>query len=236
MSKPDLFPEQSAAGIAVDPRTLERVIPESRRPDGSLRKERKIRPGYTPQEDVSRFRGSRQQQLDRNALPKGHILGWVAPSSDSKKTPARTSPSMSSSSDFPSLSSTGSLSPTPDKPLSKSAAKHAKRKAKKQAEKDQKILENWDDDDDDDDEPPVKAGKKGKKGEELSAEQSQDGSDASPSKAAPEAVRLATEVLEAKDASEESKLLPPEGSGDKVNVDDKQAEALADELENLTVR
>lgn len=35
MSKPPLFPEQTASGIAIDPRTLDRVIPESRRSDGS---------------------------------------------------------------------------------------------------------------------------------------------------------------------------------------------------------
>jgi hypothetical protein len=35
MTRPPLFPDQSAAGIAVDPRTLERVIPESKRLDGS---------------------------------------------------------------------------------------------------------------------------------------------------------------------------------------------------------
>ena len=35
MSKPPLFPQQSASGIAVDPRTLDRVIPESRRADGT---------------------------------------------------------------------------------------------------------------------------------------------------------------------------------------------------------
>lgn len=35
MSRPPVIPQQSAAGIAVDPRTLERVIPESKRLDGS---------------------------------------------------------------------------------------------------------------------------------------------------------------------------------------------------------
>ena len=35
MSKPPLFPEQTASGIAIDPRSLDRVIPESRRADGS---------------------------------------------------------------------------------------------------------------------------------------------------------------------------------------------------------
>ncbi|EMD41068.1 hypothetical protein CERSUDRAFT_37833, partial [Gelatoporia subvermispora B] len=79
MSKPAIVPETTVSGIAVDPRTLERVIPETRRPDGSVRKERKIRPGFTPQEDVRRFRGTRQQQMDSTALPKGHIIGWTPP-------------------------------------------------------------------------------------------------------------------------------------------------------------
>ena len=35
MSKPAIVPETTASGIAVDPRTLERIIPESRRPDGT---------------------------------------------------------------------------------------------------------------------------------------------------------------------------------------------------------
>lgn len=35
MSKPAIVPETTASGIAIDPRTLERIIPESRRPDGS---------------------------------------------------------------------------------------------------------------------------------------------------------------------------------------------------------
>lgn len=35
MSKPDIIPDTTISGIAVDPRTLERVVPESRRPDGS---------------------------------------------------------------------------------------------------------------------------------------------------------------------------------------------------------
>ncbi|KAH9938384.1 uncharacterized protein B0H18DRAFT_949747 [Fomitopsis serialis] len=87
MSKPAIVPDLSTAGIAVDPRTLERVIPESRRPDGSVRKQIKIRPGFTPQEDVRRFRGSRQQQLDATALPKGHVIGWTPPPTSSAPKP-----------------------------------------------------------------------------------------------------------------------------------------------------
>ncbi|KAF8312829.1 hypothetical protein DL93DRAFT_2059600, partial [Clavulina sp. PMI_390] len=73
---PPIVPERTTAGIAVDPTTLERVVPESKRADGSVRKEIKIRPGFTPQEDVGRFKTSRQQQREATALPKGHILGW----------------------------------------------------------------------------------------------------------------------------------------------------------------
>lgn len=35
MSKPPINPEKTLAGIAVDPSTLDRVIPESKRSDGS---------------------------------------------------------------------------------------------------------------------------------------------------------------------------------------------------------
>ncbi|OJA16972.1 hypothetical protein AZE42_00591 [Rhizopogon vesiculosus] len=125
MARPPLFPDQSAAGIAVDPRTLERVIPESKRLDGSVRKQLKIRPGFTPQEDVSRFRGSRQQALDATALPKGHILGWVAPSVAAQPKGKAATP-----------------------PPNKNAKKRANARAKKAAEKTATIKDSWEDDDD----------------------------------------------------------------------------------------
>ncbi|KAG1779769.1 hypothetical protein EV702DRAFT_85849 [Suillus placidus] len=127
MARPPLFPDQSAAGIAVDPCTLERVIPESKRSDGTLRKQLKIRPGFTPQEDVSRFRGSRQQAMDATALPKGHILGWVAPSA---ATPSK------------------GKAATP--PPNKNAKKRANARAKKSAEKAAVIKDNWEDEDGED--------------------------------------------------------------------------------------
>ncbi|KAI5124729.1 hypothetical protein M0805_005365 [Coniferiporia weirii] len=179
MSKPDIVPVKTVSGIAVDPRTLERVIPESKRPDGSVRKQIKIRPGFTPQEDVSRFRGSLQKQLDRNALPKGHILGWVAPSSEKKGSPS------------PAGESKG------DKPLSKSALKNAKRKAKKQAENEKVIQANWEVSD----EEPVTDERKGAassgvespaSSEALSAKDTQDGESKAAGKQAVEA--LAEEV------------------------------------------
>ncbi|KAJ7904444.1 hypothetical protein B0H14DRAFT_2328394, partial [Mycena olivaceomarginata] len=104
-------------GIALDPHTLERVIPESKRPDGTVRKQIKIRPGFTPQEDVRRFRGTKQAQQDANALPKGHIIGWAPP---------------------PTSQASGSAA----KPMSKSAKKNAKRREKKEV-----VAENWEDDD-----------------------------------------------------------------------------------------
>jgi len=132
MSKPALFPDTTPSGIAVDPRTLERVIPESKRSDGSVRKEIKIKPGFTPQEDVSRFRGTKQQEMDSRALPKGHIVGWVAPSSATNNTAGKSSGAMS-----------------------KSQKKNEKRKEKKKAEVTKKIQENWDDDDDEDEIKPA---------------------------------------------------------------------------------
>ncbi|KAF9569035.1 hypothetical protein CPC08DRAFT_739448 [Agrocybe pediades] len=112
MSRPPINPEKSVAGIAVDPQTLDRVIPESKRPDGTVRKQIKIRPGFTPQEDVRRFRGTKQAQMDANALPKGHIIGWAPPPT-----------------------STASSAANGAKPMSKAAKKNAKRKEKREKEK-----------------------------------------------------------------------------------------------------
>lgn len=43
------------AGIIVT-ETNNRIIPATRRPDGSLRKERRVRPGYIPQEDIAIYK------------------------------------------------------------------------------------------------------------------------------------------------------------------------------------
>ncbi|KAF5387848.1 hypothetical protein D9615_000350 [Tricholomella constricta] len=123
MSRPPINPDKTVAGIAVDPRTLERVIPESKRPDGTVRKQIKIRPGFTPQEDVRRFRGTRQAQMDANTLPKGHIIGWAPP------------PQSTAASGFA-------------KPMSKSAKKNAKRREKKAEQT--SVPDNWEDDDEED--------------------------------------------------------------------------------------
>lgn len=92
----------------------------------SVRKEIKIRPGFTPQEDVSRFRGTRQQAMDSSALPKGHILGWIAPSAESQPKAKVAS----------------------DPPPNKNAKKRANQRARKAAEKSAEVRDNWEDDDD----------------------------------------------------------------------------------------
>lgn len=93
-------------------------------PANSVRKQIKIRPGFTPQEDVSRFRGTRQQAMDAATLPKGHILGWVAPSSESQQK------------------AKGASAPPPNK----NAKKRANQRARKAAEKSEAVKDSWEDD------------------------------------------------------------------------------------------
>ncbi|KAF8609328.1 hypothetical protein BDV93DRAFT_540663 [Ceratobasidium sp. AG-I] len=144
MSLPPLNPDQTVSGIAIDPKTLERVVPSTKRADGTVRKELKIRPGFTPQEDVSRFRGTRQQAADRTALPKGHIIGWVPPSSETKPKP-KSKPAGSS------LLAAAAAAAADTVGMSKAQKKNAKR-AEKRAEKrtePEVVKDNWDDDDED---------------------------------------------------------------------------------------
>ena len=86
----------------------------------SVRKERKVRPGFTPQEDVAIFRSARQQAVDARALPKGHIPGWAPP---------------------------GAAAQAKKEPQSKSAKKNEKRKEKRKEKREEVVQENWDSDD-----------------------------------------------------------------------------------------
>ncbi|OXG88611.1 hypothetical protein C348_00585 [Cryptococcus neoformans Gb118] len=56
--------KKNASGIIIDSTTAERIVPESRRADGSVRKSIKIRPGFTPQEDIGLFRSARRAARD----------------------------------------------------------------------------------------------------------------------------------------------------------------------------
>ncbi len=88
-----------------------------------MRKERKIRPGFTPQEDVARFRSTRQQAKDSRVLPKGHIPGWAPP---------------------------GAAPSENTEPQSKSAKKNEKRREKRKEKRQEAVQENWDSETDED--------------------------------------------------------------------------------------
>ena len=90
----------------------------------SVRKQIRIRPGYTPQEDVQRFRGTRQQALDSRAMPIGHIIGWTPPP----------------------LTPQGDAS----KLTTKSAKKNEKRKEKRKEKREEVVRESWDSDEGED--------------------------------------------------------------------------------------
>ncbi|KAM0791216.1 hypothetical protein ACM66B_005697 [Microbotryomycetes sp. NB124-2] len=74
MSLPPLAPSKTNAGI-IRSSDGDRVVAASRRPDGTLRKEIKIRPGYTPEEDVKRFRSQRMAQAEARAAGRPRIPG-----------------------------------------------------------------------------------------------------------------------------------------------------------------
>ena len=114
-----------------------------------------------------RFRGTRQQTVEQSALPKGHIVGWVPPSIESKAKRGGRPAASTSSGGARSLEAlaAGKLStPIPvETPVSKSAKKNAKRTEKKKEGKqktlEEKIKAAWDDDSDDDIPRPAKKGK-----------------------------------------------------------------------------
>ncbi|TPX62036.1 hypothetical protein SpCBS45565_g07088 [Spizellomyces sp. 'palustris'] len=65
----------------------DRVVPATRRPDGSVRKERKVRPGYVPQEDVSRYTNAK---VETTRVPEGYVPGiGVVQSSESSSVSSK---------------------------------------------------------------------------------------------------------------------------------------------------
>ncbi|ORY35371.1 hypothetical protein BCR39DRAFT_509125 [Naematelia encephala] len=125
MSLPPLNPDKTTSGIIVDPSTLERVVPSSKRADGSVRKQLKIRPGFTPQEDVGVFRPTRQRAAESS---KGIVPGSNRPAPKPQPNP-----------DNP-------FAAPPPSAKSKAQMKNERRRAKKREDK------AWDEDSDDDDE------------------------------------------------------------------------------------
>ncbi|WFD18233.1 hypothetical protein MCAP1_000432 [Malassezia caprae] len=77
------------SGIVAKDGADDRVIPASVRADGSVRKERKVRPGFTPQEDVARFRPSRVLHAEGRApAPRRAGVSWT----EAAQAPAKASP------------------------------------------------------------------------------------------------------------------------------------------------
>jgi partner of Y14 and mago protein len=89
-----------------------------------LRKEIKIRPGFTPQEDVTKFRSARQSDFESKKLPKGSVVGLIRPEV--------------------------AVAQSALKGMSQAQKKNAKRKEKRKAENSkaetEETPEQWDDD------------------------------------------------------------------------------------------
>jgi len=134
MSLPPLNPSKSAAGISVDPRTLERIVAPTKRSDGSVRKEIKIRPGYTPQEDVKPFRPIRVQDSTAGRGGPRVIPGWVPPEQPAVKKAAK--PTASTAKAAKAGATSGAKGATPAK------------KAKKAEKVPAIVKDSWEEDED----------------------------------------------------------------------------------------
>lgn len=117
---------------------------------GRVRKELKIRPGFTPQEDVKRFQTTKQAQMEANALPKGHVIGWTPPTANEVVVVQG---------------------------MTQAQRKNAKRKEKRKEKRDEegsapakveKVKDSWEDEDED--EQPAKSAPGTKKKAEVSSE------------------------------------------------------------------
>ncbi|GAA5993776.1 hypothetical protein JCM11641_000916 [Rhodosporidiobolus odoratus] len=73
-----LFPGRTTAGIS-NTAEGDRVVASSRRPDGTYRKEIKIRPGFTPQEDVVLYRSRGAVESEHRKAVKGAVPGLTPP-------------------------------------------------------------------------------------------------------------------------------------------------------------
>ncbi|KAI9143248.1 hypothetical protein BKA69DRAFT_1037054 [Paraphysoderma sedebokerense] len=79
----------TAANSGIVQAGSDRYIPATKRPDGTVRKERKVRPGYTPPEDVAKYSNTRLDSFREASkpLPKGYIPGMPLPSDSNTPSP-----------------------------------------------------------------------------------------------------------------------------------------------------
>ncbi|SRR6266498_4219382 len=63
----------------------ERVIPATRRADGTLRKERRVRPGFVPQEDVARYKNRWVAETTPPPRPKPELSKTKAQKKNEKR-------------------------------------------------------------------------------------------------------------------------------------------------------
>ena len=61
----------SGIQLAITSEGSARIIPATYRADGSMRAERRVKPGYVPPEDIETFKTRRQQNLGSNSAPPG---------------------------------------------------------------------------------------------------------------------------------------------------------------------
>ena len=66
-----------AVTVASTPMGEEKVIPATKRADGSLRKERKIKPGFIAQEDLGTFVPAAVAEMKKRQLPPGSVPGKI---------------------------------------------------------------------------------------------------------------------------------------------------------------
>jgi partner of Y14 and mago protein len=69
-----MFSNATPSGIIIDAQTGKRYIPSSTRPNGTKRKEIRVRPGYQPEEDIKRYkcpamRGNTQKSQEQSNTP-----------------------------------------------------------------------------------------------------------------------------------------------------------------------
>ena len=126
----------------------------------SVRKERKIRPGFTPQEDVQRFRGTRQSAADARSGIDANQRASVPGAAPGARSLFAAAVGAANASVPGAGRSVGAGSGA--EPMSKAAKKNAARRKKKaeKREEAEEVPDNWDDEPEEDAKPTKAEAKK----------------------------------------------------------------------------